>query len=68
MKTSKKLLALLLATVMMVGTFAACGKKAPTAPTASPAASPATDKADDATTLVYGSGDYTRINPAIDEH
>lgn len=24
--------------------------------------------ADEETTLVYGSGDYTRINPAMDEH
>ena len=24
--------------------------------------------AEEETTLVYGSGDYTRINPAMDEH
>ena len=27
-----------------------------------------TDKSTEQTTLVYGSGDYTRINPAMDEH
>lgn len=26
------------------------------------------DNMDGASTLVYGSGDYTRINPALDEH
>lgn len=26
------------------------------------------DSSGDAVTLVYGSGDYTRINPAMDEH
>ncbi|MEG0876737.1 MAG: ABC transporter substrate-binding protein, partial [Oscillospiraceae bacterium] len=64
MKTTKKLLALLLASVMLLGVFAACGKKAPTAPEASPNGEAKTEK----TSLVYGSGDYTRINPAIDEH
>ena len=27
-----------------------------------------TDGASEPVTLVYGSGDYTRINPAMDEH
>ena len=27
-----------------------------------------TGKEPDGTTLIYGSGDYTRINPALDEH
>lgn len=47
-----KKIALLLLSLTMIISFAACGK------------SPASDRS----TLVYGSGDYTRINPAMDEH
>jgi len=65
MKSTKKILALLLATIMLVATFAACGKTTTESP--SVPGSPSAD-ANAATTLVYGSGDYTRINPAIDEH
>ena len=42
----KKILALLVATLMLLGAASALAEG----------------------TLVYGSGDYTRINPAIDEH
>lgn len=48
----KNLLALLLATAMIVG-LTACG---------------GSDSSTKENTLVYGSGDYTRINPALDEH
>ena len=57
MKQLKALLCAALALVMVLG-MAACGTSEPaqTEDTAQP------------TTLVYGSGDYTRINPAMDEH
>ncbi len=58
MKTLKRLLALALAAVMTAA-LAACGGAGDTAGQA-PEASGAT--------LVYASGDYTRINPAMDEH
>ena len=48
----KKLLSLVLA-VLLLGTVTACSQQAET---------------DNGATLVYGSGDYTRINPAMDEH
>lgn len=51
----KKLLSLLLAALMTL-TLAAC------------APSGAQPGGENASTLVYGSGDYTRINPAMDEH
>ena len=50
----KRILALLLV-LSAVLALAACSK------------SPAVTE-DEGTTLVYGSGDYTRINPAMDEH
>ena len=50
--TKKTILALLMA-AMMVFCFTACG---------------GSDSATDDNTLIYGSNDYTRINPAIDEH
>lgn len=50
----KRLLALLLV-LSAVLALAACSK------------TPAVTE-DEGTTLVYGSGDYTRINPAMDEH
>ena len=49
--------ALLLLTVLLL--FAGCGFS-------SGSGDPASLR--DASTLVYGSGDYTRINPAMDEH
>ena len=50
----KRILALLLV-LSAVLALAACSK------------TPAVTE-DEGTTLVYGSGDYTRINPAMDEH
>ena len=50
----KRILALLLV-LRAVLALAACSK------------TPAVTE-DEGTTLVYGSGDYTRINPALDEH
>lgn len=52
MRKINKLLCLLLAGVLLLG-LAACGQ---------------TDGGGDGSTLVYASGDYTRINPAMDEH
>ena len=54
----KKTLTLLLALLALVS-LTACGGPAPEAPE---------DPAPAGTTLVYGSGDYTRIDPAMDEH
>lgn len=55
----KQLLAALLALTMLL-TLAACAKNTDTTPS---------DAAEDSgTTLTYGSADYTRINPAMDEH
>ena len=64
----KKILCLMLAAVMVLS-MAACASGAPTETTAA-AAAPAATAADasEPTTLVYGSHDYTRINPAMDEH
>lgn len=39
-----------------------------TAGTAGPAQAPPAEDGEEPSTLVYGSGDYTRINPAMDEH
>ncbi len=50
MKITKRLLSLLLATVICLG-LAACG-----------------DSAKEASSLVYGSSDYTSINPIMNEH
>ncbi len=52
MRKMKQMVCLLLAGVLVLG-LAACGQ---------------TDSAGDGSTLVYASGDYTRINPAMDEH
>ena len=63
----KKLLSLILAIAMLLS-LAACSK-APAETTAEPAQTQTeTEPAAEASTLVYGSGDYTRINPAMDEH
>ena len=55
--TMKKFISLLMMLAVLF-TLTACGR------------TPADDSgaADSGTTLVYGSGDYTRINPAMDEH
>lgn len=68
----KKFLAALLALALLLGT-AACGSAETTSgesageESASEAAT-ASGTEEEPTTLVYGSGDYTRINPAMDEH
>lgn len=68
----KKFLAALLALALLFGT-AACGSAENTSgesageENASEAAT-ASGTEEEPTTLVYGSGDYTRINPAMDEH
>lgn len=51
-RNMKKTLCIALA-VLMILSMAACGQK---------------NTQDKGTTLTYGSGDYTRINPAMDEH
>ena len=51
----KKAMSLLLALVMVLS-LAACGSGG------------SADDNSSGTTLVYGSADYTRINPAMDEH
>lgn len=56
----KKALSMLLA-LAMIFALCACGSSAPAA-TEAPSDTAA------ASTLVYGSADYTRINPAMDEH
>lgn len=61
----KKLLAALLALSMLL-TLAACAKTTDTTP--SDAAQTAASDSAEPTTLTYGSADYTRINPAMDEH
>ena len=68
MKKFRNILALLLALAMCFS-LAACGEKE--APQEEPPAEPAAEKQESVPrkdTLVYGSGDYTRINPALDEH
>lgn len=70
----KKVIALLLAAAMAIS-LTACGDTSKTESTAEETAkqeettkeSENTEKAEEST-LVYGSGDYTRINPAMDEH
>ena len=69
----KKFLAALLALALLLGT-AACGSAESTSgesageESASEAATASGTDEEEPTTLVYGSGDYTRINPAMDEH
>ena len=70
----KKVIALLLAAAMAMS-LTACGDTSKTGSTAEETAKQGvleavrqnTEKAEEST-LVYGSGDYTRINPAMDEH
>ena len=61
----KQLLAALLALTMLLS-LAACAKTTDTTP--SDAAQTAASDSAEPTTLTYGSADYTRINPAMDEH
>lgn len=71
----KKKIALLLAGIMALG-MVACGSPDSTAKSSDNAvkseqkegSKSADDTTSEASTLVYGSGNYTRINPAMDEH
>ena len=68
----KKFLAALLALALLLGT-AACGSAESTSGESAgeesiSEAATASGTEEEPTTLVYGSGDYTRINPAMDEH
>ena len=60
----KKIISVLLVAAMTVS-MAACGK-GNTQGNANQETG--TEQSSGTTTLVYGSGDYTRINPAMDEH
>ena len=62
----KRILTMLMAAAMMLS-MAACGNGAEEKKTENSAGTEA-QAADGASTLVYGSNDYTRINPAMDEH
>lgn len=67
----KKLVALMLSALLIIS-LAACGSDPATDPTNQPSGDPGTVQSPtpdaEPSTLVYGSGDYTRINPAMDEH
>lgn len=61
----KKIASLLLAASLLLGLLTGCSGQ----PQADLNQNQPTDSNDDSSsTLVYGSGDYTRINPALDEH
>lgn len=62
----KRILSMLLAMVMAVG-LTACGTPG-TSPDNVQNEGDGQKEPASASTLVYGSGDYTRINPAMDEH
>lgn len=62
----KRIFAMLMAAAMMLS-MAACGNGAEEKKTENSAGTEA-QAADGESTLVYGSNDYTRINPAMDEH
>ena len=70
----KKLLAMACVCAMGISMLAGCGSSAPAGDGGSAASETATSSAAaettsaDSSTLIYGSNDYTRINPAIDEH
>lgn len=72
MKTTKKLLTALLAIAMCLS-LAACGGNGTSspsgpAPAASGSAGAGSGTSTGPSTLVYGSGDYTSINPIMNEH
>ena len=68
MKKRKTPLCVLLTLSMLLG-MTGCGSSAPSDDSAPAAAETSNGAAEaEASTLVYGSGDYTRINPAMDEH
>ena len=62
----KRFLAMLMAAAMMIS-MAACGSSEAGNTTENTTGTEAQASAD-TSTLVYGSNDYTRINPAMDEH
>ena len=64
----KKFLAALLALALLLGTTACGSAESTSGESASEAATASGTGEEEPTTLVYGSGDYTRINPAMDEH
>ena len=70
MKKMKTLLCAALALAMVLSMAACGGSSAPaeTTPTSNAAAATTAQPAAEPTTVVYGSNDYTRINPAMDEH
>lgn len=65
----KKTLSLLLVTLILLN-LSACGASSTSNNTSGPQASAGTSgsQTNASDTLIYGSGDYTRINPAMDEH
>ena len=64
----KKILTLLLAASMAASLLAGCGSKDDKAKGDTDTKTEAADKSGEEKTLVYGSGDYTNINPALYEH
>lgn len=72
MRTTKIFFALLLALVMCMGLTACGGSNTDTTPGEAPAnsgpAGSGSDYSAEPSTLVYGSGDYTSINPIMNEH
>lgn len=72
MRTTKIFFALLLALVMCMGLTACGGSNTDTTPGEAPAnsgpAGSGSDHSAEPSTLVYGSGDYTSINPIMNEH
>ena len=63
----RKFLSVLLAAAMLLG-VTACGTSGTANDNKQEETTTAESNASEETTLVYGSGDYTRINPAMDEH
>ena len=63
----RKFLSVLLAATMVLG-VTACGTSGTANDNKQEETTTAESNASEETTLVYGSGDYTRINPAMDEH
>lgn len=68
----KRLLSTLLTAVVLTAALYGCARsgssEALVSTTEGDAASDNPQKSSHASTLIYGSGDYTRINPAMDEH
>ena len=67
----KKNISILIITAMLLSMAACGGKNRNQSGADTEAGEPGTETTDEASepvTFVYGSGDYTRINPAMDEH